>query len=134
MSLMYYPKLGEILLCDFSGFIVPEMVKRRPVVVIVPRLSGRGDLVTIVPLSTTTPNPQMAYHVKLTLSQTLPSPFSAQQMWAKCDMAMPIARVRLDRFKDGRASSGGKRKFVSGNVSAEQLADIRAAVLRGLGF
>ena len=134
MSLMYYPKLGEILLCDFSGFIVPEMVKRRPVVVIVPRLSGRGDLVTIVPLSTTTPNPQMAYHVKLTLSQTLPSPFSAQQMWAKCDMAMPIARVRLDRFKDGRTSSGGKRKFVSGNVSAEQLADIRAAVLRGLGF
>ena len=131
---MYYPKLGEILLCDFSGFIVPEMVKRRPVVVIVPRLSGRGDLVTIVPLSTTTPNPQMAYHVKLTLSQTLPSPFSAQQMWAKCDMAMPIARVRLDRFKDGRTSSGGKRKFVSGNVSAEQLADIRAAVLRGLGF
>ena len=134
MSLMYYPKLGEILLCDFSGFIVPEMVKRRPVVVIVPRLSGRGDLVTIVPLSTTTPNPQMAYHVKLTLSQTLPSPFSAQQMWAKCDMAMPIARVRLDRFKDGRTSSGGKRKFVSGNVSAEQLADIRTAVLRGLGF
>ena len=134
MSLMYYPKLGEILLCDFSGFIVPEMVKRRPVVVIVPRLSGRGDLVTIVPLSTTTPNPQMAYHVKLTLSQTLPSPFSAQQMWAKCDMAMPIARVRLDRFKDGRTSSGGKRKFVSGNVSAEQLTDIRTAVLRGLGF
>ena len=134
MSLMYYPKLGEILLCDFSGFIVPEMVKRRPVVVIVPRLSGRGDLVTIVPLSTTAPNPQMAYHVKLTLSQALPSPFSAQQMWAKGDMAMPIARVRLDRFKDGRTSSGGKRKFVSGNVSAEQLADIRTAVLRGLGF
>jgi mRNA interferase MazF len=134
MSLMYYPKLGEILLCDFSGFIVPEMVKRRPVIVIVPRLSGRGDLVTIVPLSTTAPNPQMAYHVHLTLSQALPNPFSAQQMWAKCDMAMPVARARLDRFKDGRASSGGKRKFVSGNVSPKQLADIRAAVLRGLGF
>jgi mRNA interferase MazF len=119
MALMYYPKIGEVLLCDFHGFVVPEMVKRRPVVVIVPRLPGRGDLVTIVPLSTTTPDPVRAYHVRLNLAQPLPHPFSAPEMWAKCDMVIPIARTRLDRFKD---------------VSAQQLAGIRAAVLRGLGF
>ena len=133
MALMYYPKIGEILLCDFHGFVIPEMVKRRPVVVVVPRLPGRGDIVTVVPLSTTPPNPAQPYHVLIGLKQPLPHPFAAVEMWAKCDMVTPIARSRLDRFKDGRASSGRKRKFVSGSVSAQQLADIRAAVLRGFG-
>ena len=134
MPLMYYPKLGEILLCDFSGFVVPEMVKRRPVVVIVPRLRGRGDIVTIVPLSTSAPATPMPYHVQIKLAQALPHPFSSPEMWAKCDMATPIARFRLDRFKIGGDRREGKRKFVSGEVSAQQLADIRTAVLRGFGY
>ncbi len=52
MALMYYPRDAEVLECDFKGFIMPEMVKTRPVVIIGPRLRHRGDLVTIVPLST----------------------------------------------------------------------------------
>ena len=134
MTLAYYPRVGEILLCDFHGFVVPEMVKRRPVVVIVPRLPRRSDLVTIIPLSTTAPSFAMDYHVRIVLEHPLPIPFAATEMWAKCDMVMPIARARLDRFKDGRGSSGGKRKFVSGQVSGEQLTEIKAAVLRGLGY
>ena len=89
---------------------------------------------TVVPLSTAEPVPPMPYHVHLKLEHPLPHPFSSPEMWAKCDMAIPVARLRLDRFKDGRVSSGGRRKYISGVVSDQQLADIRAAVLRGLGY
>lgn len=58
MPLSYYPSPGEIVLCDYAtGFIPPEMVKLRPVVIVSPRLRKRGDLVAVVPLSTTAPNP-----------------------------------------------------------------------------
>jgi len=134
MALSYYPKLGEILLCNFHGFVVPEMVKRRPVVIIVPRLTGRGDLVTIVPLSTTQPDRVMPFHARIELPQALPHPFSETTMWAKCDMVISVARTRLDRFKAGRVGTDGTRKFVSGAITDKQLADIRSAVLRGLGF
>ncbi|MFK5246002.1 type II toxin-antitoxin system PemK/MazF family toxin [Glaesserella parasuis] len=34
MALKYQPKEKAVVMCDFSGFIAPEMVKTRPVVVI----------------------------------------------------------------------------------------------------
>ena len=35
MTLPYFPRRGEVLICDFdSGFLPPEMVKKRPVVVV----------------------------------------------------------------------------------------------------
>ena len=42
MALKFNPKPGMILLCDYSGFKVPEMVKRRPAVVILPRHRSSG--------------------------------------------------------------------------------------------
>ena len=51
----FHPKPGHVLICDFNtGFRPPEMVKKRPVVVI---SESRQQLVTVVPLSTTEPNP-----------------------------------------------------------------------------
>jgi uncharacterized protein YifN (PemK superfamily) len=29
MSLPYHPKQGTIVICDFKGFVPPEMVKRK---------------------------------------------------------------------------------------------------------
>ena len=53
MPLRFHPRVGSILICDYStGFVAPEMVKRRRVVVI-SRLRQRADLYTVVPLSTT---------------------------------------------------------------------------------
>jgi len=52
MSIPYHPEQGTILICDFKGFIDPEMVKRRPVVVVSPRLRQRGKLCAVVPLGT----------------------------------------------------------------------------------
>jgi mRNA interferase MazF len=47
--------MGQILICDFSsGFVEPEMVKVRPVVVISPKpRKSIHSLCTVVPLSTT---------------------------------------------------------------------------------
>ena len=58
MALKFHPKPGTILVCDFrQGFRAPEMIKRRPVVVVSPRLRNRTDLCTVVPLSTIEPRP-----------------------------------------------------------------------------
>lgn len=135
MSLSYYPSPGEIVLCDYgTGFIVPEMVKLRPVVIVSPRLRKRGDLVAVVPLSTTAPNPAEAHHCSIVLAAPLPKPFDAAQMWAKCDMVATVALSRLDRFRDGRAPGGNARRYTTGKVSAAQLVEIRKAILCDLGL
>lgn len=133
MALMYYPSPGEILLCDYAtGFIAPEMTKRRPVIVVSPRLRRRGNLVGVVPLSTTDPDEVQAHHCRIELAPPLPAPFDAAIMWAKCDMVATVAHSRLDRFKAGRKN--GSRTYVCGNLNADQLKAVRMAVLCGLGL
>ncbi|WP_189411433.1 type II toxin-antitoxin system PemK/MazF family toxin [Neogemmobacter tilapiae] len=58
MPIKFPPARKSILICDFNmgGFQPPEMVKRRPVVVLVGRLPHRANLATVVPLSGTPPN------------------------------------------------------------------------------
>jgi mRNA interferase MazF len=133
MALPYYPKPGEILICDYGiAAILPEMVKRRPVVVVSPRLRRRPDLVTIVPLSTTAPEPVEPHHCALTLGTPLPPPFDSPDMWAKCDMIATVSLARLDRFR--RRIAGGQRQYRSGQLTPTQLAAVRKSVLCGLGL
>ena len=132
MALGYHPRPGEILLCDYgSGFIVPEMVKRRPVVVVSPRLRRRANLVAVVPLSTTEPNPLEQHQCQIVLAQPLPQPFDEAMMWAKADMLATVSMARLDRF---RLKVGGQRQYRSGQVTPAQLTEIRRAILHGLGM
>lgn len=133
MALVYYPNPGEILLCDYgTGVVPPEMAKRRPVVVVTPRLRRRGELVGVIPLSTTGPEPLEDYHCRIELAQPLPAPFDSPVMWAKCDMYSVVSRARLDRFKAGRA--GGARVFIAGKLSVGDLKAVRAGMLCGLGL
>lgn len=135
MALTYYPSPGEILACHFDPeAIPPEMRKTRPVIVVSPRLRRRPKLVTVVPLSTTAPEPEQSYHYFFTLDQPLPVPFNAAAMWAKCDMICTVSLDRLDRFKDAKSRHGAARRWRTGQVSAVQLAAIRVAILAGLGF
>lgn len=135
MPLTYHPKPGEIVLCDYStGFAPPEMVKRRPVVIVSPRLRNRTSLVTVVPLSTTAPFPVESHHCSLVLAAPLPKPFDSPQMWAKCDMMATVSLARLDRFRAGRVTGGYGRNFVTGNVSAADLIEIRNGMLHALGL
>ena len=65
MALNFHPEPGMVLICDFTtGFRVPEIVKRRPVVVISPRrrrasisLVYRGGIKYHCPLSGRTISP-----------------------------------------------------------------------------
>ncbi|WP_417486828.1 type II toxin-antitoxin system PemK/MazF family toxin [Maricaulis sp.] len=135
MALLYPPALGTILLCDYSigGAGPPEMVKRRPAVVVSPRLRHRGGLCSLVPLSTTAPRTAVDYVVPLTLEVAPPTPFDARNVWAKCDMLSCASFARLDLFRCARSSSG-KRRYLKLRVDEQQMSNIRIGILAGLGI
>ena len=114
-------------MCDFSGFEPPEICKVRPVVVISPRLPQRSGLVAVVPLSTTAPFKPVPYVCRLSRNYT-PWGQPEDETWAKCDLVMNIGLARLSAFKIDR------RKFLTPQVSGDDLKAIRISVLAGLGF
>lgn len=135
MALLYYPNIGEILLCHYSNAsIEPEMTKTRPVVVVSPRLRKRANLIGVVPLSTTAPRPAEPYHCLIELANPLPSPFNNPVMWAKCDMYSVVSLNRLDRIKEPKSRYGAPRKWCVGKASPQQIIELRKSVLCGLGF
>ena len=128
--LPYHPKQGEVLRCDYSGLVPPEMTKIRWVVVISPKFLGKRELCTVIPLSTTAPNPVESHHVKLDKD---PAPkASGVDVWAKCDMMMTVSFSRLTAYWDGKID--GKRNYVSLHISALELGKIKLATLAALGL
>ena len=93
MAIKFPVSMGTILLCNYAlgGFRAPEMIKRRPAIVVSPRLPFRDGLCTVVSLSTRPPQRIANYIVDLTLSPPLPEPFGALQCWAKCDMLATVS-------------------------------------------
>ncbi len=131
MALTFHPKAGTVLICDFTtGFKPPEMVKKRPVVVI---SKSRQELVTVVPLSTTAPDPVEKWHHVLADS-SLPTCLRGKRHCAKGDVIMTVAFSRLDRVKSGQHPTTGKRMYVTHVVNPEDLAAIQRAVLAALGL
>lgn len=114
-------KTGHILICDFErGFVPPEMVKCRPVVVISKSSTHHRRLCTVIPLSTTEPWPIEHWHVPLS-HDPLPHMSKGRVVWAKCDMIYTVSFERLDR---PHRKTGGKRDYLSVKVSAYDLAAI----------
>jgi len=106
--------------------MVPEIVKTRPVVIVSPAHLARPGLVTVVPLSTTPPDPVRHYHYRL---QGNPIPGSTEtEVWAKCDLFASVSLERLDRVKLGRG------EYRTGAVSMDQLKAIRRACMFALGI
>ena len=127
MPLQFHPAPGTIVICDFgSGFMPPEMVKARPVVIISPRFRSRPTLCTVVPLSSTEPTPLEPYHHRLVPGAYPPA--GMRPMWAKCDMLATVALIRLDRVKVS------KREFRTFIMPAEDMAAIRQCVKAALGL
>jgi uncharacterized protein YifN (PemK superfamily) len=124
MALLYQPRPGEVVMCDFHGYVAPEMIKRRPVVVLARNRRNR-QLVTVVPLSTTPPDPIDPWHHPLAGSP-LPNARGVS-CWAKCDMVATVALARLDRCKAGRGA------YVVPKLSGADVAAIRVAVAIALG-
>ncbi|MMZ47299.1 PemK-like protein [compost metagenome] len=128
MALKFQPKTRNVVMCDFSGFVAPEMIKIRPVVVIA-RNRYNNKLVTVVPLSTTQPVPARDCHHQISVN---PLPDKSQILcWAKCDMVTTVSIDRLDRYK-ARTVAG--RDYVIPVISEEDFDFIKKAVLCGMGM
>ncbi|MFA7946092.1 type II toxin-antitoxin system PemK/MazF family toxin [Pseudomonas brenneri] len=121
MTLLYQPKEGSVLICDFRGYEVPEIIKIRPVIVI-RRHRTNKLLVTVVPLSTTAPQTVLAHHLQLESHLQGANPVC----WAKCDIVATVSLGRLDRIKS--KDRHGKRTYKIAELSSEQFLAVKAAV------
>lgn len=94
----FRPDAGDVLMCDFAGNLAPEIVKRRPVVVLASHRDG-AHVVTVVPLSLTQPFPIEAWHVPLVTAEYAFLPDVASVIWAKADLLTHVSFQRLDRLR-----------------------------------
>jgi mRNA interferase MazF len=134
VPLTFHPNPGTVLLCNYdTGFVPPEMVKRRPVVVISPRLRNRDGLCTVVPLSSTAPNQPMDYHCQVRIVPALPAPWTAPSYWVKADMLATVGFNRLELIREKRQSFQA-RKNVIPVLGPDELLTIRNCVLHALGL
>ena len=134
MAINEHPKPGTILTADFDqGFRVPEMVKRRLVVVVSPKISIRAGLCTVVPLSRTPPLPVMPYHCKIEIRPKLPDSWGNEDRWVKGDMICAVGFHRLDLIRVGKDVEG-KRVYRMETLPEEDMQRIRGCILSSLGL
>lgn len=135
MAIAEHPAPGTILLCNFDyGFVPPEMVKRRPVVVVSPKISVRPRLCTVIPLSTEPPQIRMPYHFELAdIAPPLPVPWDKGPNWVKADMIYAVSFDRLDFIRYGKERNG-RRLYRYETVTDHQMKQIRACMLSALGL
>lgn len=104
MSLWFQPKPRSVVYCDFTGFRMPEMTKRRPVIVLRTHKRHRR-LVYVVP----------------------------KEAWAKCDMVAVVSTERLTLSRQQQCSPRRARDNVI-MISEEEFTAIRACVAKAFGF
>ena len=138
MAIKFHPKVGQILLCDFSvGFKEPEMVKRnRPVLVISPAITGRTELVTVIALSTREPEPKLSYHYKIPKS-SMPQlgRFQEKDTWLKGDMIYTVGFHRLELIRlNKKNQSTGKRLYFQNRLGRDQMREVYKCMLHSLNL
>lgn len=133
MAIRFHPEQGTIVICDFEGFVAPEMVKRRPAIVVSPRLRKRDGLCTIVPLSTTPPREVATYHFKLHVEPVLPKPYDANFHWVKADMLYTVSFSRLSLPWENK-DVHGNRNYDVRVIDMADLLKIQQCMLHGLGL
>ena len=119
------PSPGEVWMCDFAGYVAPEMVKLRRVVVVSPRNAG-APIALVVPVSTTPPEPVQPIHVHFPRGSY--ACFGPVDTWAKADLLAHVRFERLDRVR----VHGRYIRTVS--LSTRHLHDVRRAVLHAIGL
>lgn len=101
MSLLFQPKPGSVTYCDYTGFIAPEMIKKRPVIVI-SKHRHNPKLLAVVPISTTEPKSIFDYHVEMDPQFCLIN-LSGKRSWVKCDMINVVSIERLNLIRDNKS-------------------------------
>lgn len=133
MTVVAHPQPGTIVRVDLTeGFRPPEMVKRRPAVVLSPLIPGRPFMCTIVPLSTSDPREVLPHHMQITLDPPLPKPYATPTMWLKGDIVLTVAFHRLRLLFDGH--SGGQRVYDVRVLDAATFERVKECVRAGLGL
>ena len=124
MSIKFVPKAGTVLLCDYStGFVPPEMTKRRPVVVLSPRKHPRNirdTTVLVAPFSTRMPRSLEPYHVHIPAGTY---PFFSHDSWVKADMISAVSLARLSLLQSSSTA-----------LSTHHFLAVQRAVLNAFGF
>jgi uncharacterized protein YifN (PemK superfamily) len=131
VPLPFQPKARQIVFCDFRGYEVPEMVKRRPVVVLAPSPTNR-QLVAVVPLSTTQAHRDTQHHVRL--GEDILPMAGGKAVWAKCDMIAVVSIARLDFIPLPGHRPGAKRQYLRRRIEATRFDQIRIQVADALGL
>lgn len=134
IPLLYPPKTGDIVMCEFPAcFEMPEMVKTRAVVVISRRSQHRLGLAAIVPLSSTEPNPILEHHCQIPV-RLLPKFMQATggPRWAKGDMVYTLSTKRLSLPTTHRDKRTGKRAYDQARLDLEHLQLVRRCVASAL--
>ena len=129
--LPYLPRPGEVLVCNFDdgGFMPPEMVKKRPVIVVSRKDSHGRYLCTVVPVSATAPEIRRIWHHPLPHLR-VPGFADSEDRWAKCDMIATVGFARL--HKPYRLTNGQGRQFIGVFLQPDDLAAIQECIKRYL--
>ena len=132
VGLKFLPRHRAVVTCDYTGFVQPEMVKIRSVVVLAKsRTSDR--LLTVVPLSTTRPEKLLACHHRLNRNPH-PDESPMLEVWAKCDMVYTVSLARVNFYRT-RSRRGGRAVYHSTlSVSPDDYLAIQRGVRYALGL
>lgn len=109
------------------------MVKRRLAVVISPPISQRKGLITVVPLSTTEPIPQMNFQCEIEIPFALPTFWGRRRRWIKGDMINAVGFHRVDLLSLGKDLTG-KRVYQKEVLSRSTMDQIVRCVLTSIGL
>ncbi|MGA8575235.1 MAG: type II toxin-antitoxin system PemK/MazF family toxin [Candidatus Cybelea sp.] len=121
------PKPGEVFVCDFSGYVEPEIIKTRRVVVVSPQHSG-ARLALVVPVSTVKPRVILPIHVQLEGERTYGCFNGLPEVWVKADLMSHVRYDRLDRVRI-------RQQFIpTVSLTARDFRAVRQAVLHALGL
>lgn len=108
------------------------MTKARPAIVVSPRLRHRPGLLAVVPLSTSEPEYDVPYTVRLEFDPLLPT-YNSRVMWAKCDMIATVSFERLDMLRTDR-DQNGKRKYLTPRISEADFNRVLSGIAAALGL
>jgi uncharacterized protein YifN (PemK superfamily) len=101
MPINFHPKPGMVLICDYStGFVPPEMVKKRRVIVVSPYQRNKRGICTVIPLSTSTPEHLEDFHYRFPAGK-YNFLSASDDSWVKADMLATVSFSRLDRVRVG---------------------------------
>ncbi|MGV6858816.1 MAG: type II toxin-antitoxin system PemK/MazF family toxin [bacterium] len=112
------------------------MVKKRPVVVVSPKLKRFSRLCTVVCISTVEPDSPEPWHYKLPRASLPPDPtFQQSDSWVKGDMIYRVSFERLNLILlKNLPRTGGKRPYFKQRLGRDQMKSIYGCILQSLNL